>query len=70
MGTWDPGFQPKLGKLSKLGKLAKIMKVLTNKENSSKRLGKLEVRPKKGPRLILVWKLGKFNLIRKIGMGY
>ena len=71
MGTWDPGFQPKLGKLSKLGKLAKIMKVLTYKENSSKRLGKLEVRPKKkGPRLYLVWKLGKLDQVRKIGMGY
>ena len=67
MGTWDPGFQPKLGKLSKLGKLAKIMKVLTNKENSSKKLGKLEVRPKnKVLTLIFVGKLGKFSQLRKV----
>ena len=77
---------PPLGKLAKIRKVGedweswdrlgkfiqKIRKVETDKENSSKRLGKLEVRPKKkkGPRLILVWKLGKLGQFSKVGMGY
>ena len=54
---WDPGIlDPSrfLGQIRKvearLGKLAKIRKVETNKDSSSKRLGKLEVRPKKKKR--------------------
>ena len=80
---WDPGildpsrFSGQIRKVeARLGKLAKIRKVETDQESSSKRLGKLEVRPKKkkeekkGPRLYFVWKLGKFDQIRKVGMGY
>ena len=51
---WDPGildpsrFSGKIRKVeARLGKLAKIRKVETDKEKSTKRLGKLEVRPKK-----------------------
>ena len=73
---WDPGilgpscFLAQIGKVeARLGKLAKIRKVETNYESSSKRLKKLEVRPKKrkkGPHLILAGKLGKLNHIRKV----
>ena len=69
---WEPGnlvpspFSGQFRKVeARLGKLAN-RKVETNQESSSKRLGKLEVRPKKkGPHLILVRKLGKFCQIRK-----
>ena len=51
---WDPGildpgpFSGQIRKVeARLGKLAKIRKVEINQESSHKRLGKLEVRPKK-----------------------
>ena len=51
---WDPGildpgrFSAQIRKVeARLGKLVKIRKVEANQESSSKRLGKLEVRPKK-----------------------
>ena len=51
---WDPGildpgpFSAQIRKVeARLGKFAKIRKVETDQESSSKRLGKLEVRPKK-----------------------
>ena len=48
-GILDPSrFSGQIRKVeARLGKLAKIRKVETNQESSSKRLGKLEVRPKK-----------------------
>ena len=58
---WEPGnlvpsrFSAQIRKVeARLGKLAKIRKIEINLESSSKRLGKLEVRPKKNPHLILV----------------
>ena len=51
---WEPGnlvpsrFSGQIRKVeARLGNLAKIRKVVTNLENSSKRSGKLKVRPKK-----------------------
>ena len=75
---WDPGildpvpFSGQIRKVeARLGKLAKIRKVETDQESSFKRLGKLEVRPKKrriekGLHLILVGILGKLSQIRKV----
>ena len=54
---WDPGF------LDPNRFSYQIRKV-------EARLGKLEVRPKQKVLIILVWKLGKFDQIRKVGMGY
>merc|ERR1712208_161807 len=57
---WDPGildpgrFSAQIRKVeARLGKFAKIRKVETNLESSSKRLGKLEVRPKRGKEKVL-----------------
>ena len=49
MGSWiQVVFSGQIKKVeARLGNLAKIRKVVTNLENSSKRSGKLKVRPKK-----------------------
>ena len=61
VGTWDPGSKLFFGPNQE--SWGKIRKVETNKESSSKRLGKLEVKKRKGPPLILVGKLGKLSQI-------
>ena len=53
---------------ARIGKLAKIRKVETDQESSSKRLGKLEVRPKKKKKKVLAYILfGNQESLTKLG---